>query len=140
MSQSQAQDNVPTEENSPGRVQSIALLSDVPIEEANRMAYKDMNAALYVLATLGFYAVIVVGAIAIEDIAIVFDFAGAVAVSAIAFFFPAHLYPAAIKKFKVPQSTEVKRNICLSYFFWLFGAINFSLGIFVAILNIVEGE
>ena len=104
------------------------------------MAYKDMNTALYVLATLSFYAIIVIGAISIKDIAIVFDFAGAVAVSAIAFFFPAYLYPAAVKKFNVQITSEVKRNICYSYFFWVFGVINFSLGIFVAILNIVEGE
>ena len=103
------------------------------------MAYKDMNTAIYVVATLSFYTVIVIGAISIKDIAIVFDFAGAVAVSAIAFFFPAYLYPAAVKKFNVEITPEVKRNICFSYFFWVFGAINFSLGIFVAILNIVEG-
>lgn len=104
------------------------------------MAYKDMNTSLYVIATLSFYAIIVVGAIAIKDIAIVFDFAGAIAVSAIAFFFPAYLYPAAVKKFEVTQTAEVRRNICLSYFFWVLGFINFSLGIFVAIYNIVEGE
>ena len=119
---------------------SVALLDHVPAEEANRMAYKDMNTALYVIATLAFYTVIVIGAIAIKDIAIVFDFAGAVAVSAIAFFFPAYLYPAAVKKFGVEQTPEVKRNICFAYCFWVLGAINFTLGIFVAILNIVEGE
>ena len=120
-------------------MQSIGILSEVPIEEANRMAYKDMNTALYVGATLSFYVIIIIGAIAIEDIAIVFDFAGAIAVSAIAFFFPAYLYPRAVEKFNVERTSEVRTNICLSYFFWVFGAINFSLGIFVAILNIVEG-
>ena len=102
------------------------------------MAYKDMNTALYVLATLSFYSIIVIGAISIEDITIVFDFAGAVAVSAIAFFFPAYLYPAAVKKFNVEITGEVKRYICYSYFFWAFGALNFTLGILVAISNLVS--
>ena len=133
------QEGSPSEVKQQRMVQSIGILSEVPIEEANRMAYKDMNTVLYVGATLSFYAIIVMGAIAIEDIAIVFDFAGAIAVSAIAFFFPAHLYPKAINKFNVEKTSEVKMNICLSYFFWVLGAINFSLGIFVAILNIVEG-
>ena len=98
-------------------MKSIALLNEVPAEEANRMAYKDMNSVYYVIATLSFYAVIVLGAIVIKDIAIVFDFAGAIAVSAIAFFFPATFYPMAVKKYKVERTWKVKRNICISYLF-----------------------
>ena len=116
---------------------SIALLNEVPAEEANRMAYKDMNNLYYVVATLSFYAIIVLGAIAIKDIAIVFDFAGAISVSAIAFFFPATFYPMAIKKYNIERTWKVKRNICISYFFIVLGLINFSLGIFVAVINIV---
>ena len=118
-------------------MKSMALLNDVPAEEANRMAYKDMNNFYYVTATLIFYAIIVIGAILIKDIAIVFDFAGAIAVSAIAFFFPATFYPIAIKKYNIERTWKVKRNICISYTFIVLGFINFSLGIFVAILNIV---
>ena len=101
------------------------------------MAYKEMNTVIYVIATLSFYIVIVTGAILIKDIAIVFDYAGAVSVSAIAFFLPAYLYPAAIKKFNVEITREVKRNICFSYFFRVFGAINFTLGIIVGTFNLV---
>ena len=119
-------------------MKSIALLNDVPVEEANRMAYKDMNAIYYVVATLTFYFIIVLGSIMIEDIAIVFDFAGAISVSAIAFFFPATLYPIAIKTYNIERTWKVKRNICLSYGFMVLGFINFSLGMFVAILNIVN--
>ena len=119
---------------------SVALLDHVPAEEVNRMAYKDMNTAIYVIATLSFYTVIVTGSILIKDIAIVFDYAGAVAVSAIAFFLPAYLYPAAVKKFNVEKTQEVKRNICVCYFFRVFGWINFTLGILVATFNLVAAN
>ena len=46
-------------------MKSIALLNEVPAEEANRMAYKDMNTFYYIAATLGFYAIIIIGAITI---------------------------------------------------------------------------
>lgn len=119
-------------------LKSIAMLNDIPVEEANRMAYKDMNAIYYVVATLTFFFIIVLGSILIKDIAIVFDFVGAISVSAIAFFFPATLYPIAIKKYNIERTWKVKRNICLSYGFIVLGIINLSLGIFVAILSIVN--
>ena len=81
---------------------SIEKLSAVPVQEVNRMAYKDMSRSLYLSATICLYALIVIGAIAVDNISVVFDFAGAGAVSAIAFFFPAYFYPRAVTKFKVP--------------------------------------
>ena len=122
-------------------MKSVALLDGIPVEESNRMAYKDMNPVMYVSASLGFYFIIIMGAIFIKDVAIIFDFAGAVAVSAIGFFFPATFYPIAVNKFKVERTWKVKRNVCLSYMFQVVGVINFVLGIFVAILAITsEGE
>ena len=75
---------------------STEKLSDIPVQEVNRMAYKDMSRSLYLSVTICFYALIVVGAIAVDNISVVFDFAGAGAVSAIAFFFPAYFYPKAV--------------------------------------------
>jgi len=98
-------------------MKSVALLDGIDVEESNRMAYKNMKTSYYVGASLGFYVIIIVGAIFIKDVAIIFDFAGAIAVSAIGFFFPATFYPIAIKKFNVERTWKVKRNICLSYFF-----------------------
>ena len=43
------------------------------------MAYKDMNSFYYVTASLAYYTLIIFGAIAIEDIATIFDFVGAIA-------------------------------------------------------------
>ena len=102
------------------------------------MAYKDMNNCYYLIATLSFYGIILMGSIAIPDISIVFEFASAIAVSAIGYFFPGYFYPLAIKKFNVEKTYKVKRNICLSYLFLVVGFINFSLGMFVAVYNIIE--
>ena len=66
------------------------------------MAYKTMKTAYYLIATLTYYIIIVFGSITIPGIDIVFDFVGAIAITAIAFLFPAYLYPQAVKKFNVP--------------------------------------
>jgi hypothetical protein len=67
-------------------------LSMMTTEEVNRMAYLDMRAPLYYGGTLGFYALVIVGSIVIPDVSIVFDFAAAFAISAIAFFVPSIVY------------------------------------------------
>ena len=120
------------------KTSAAEILETVPAEEANRMAYKDMKMSYYLTATLSFYAVIIAGSIAIPDIALVFDFASAIAVSAIGYFFPGYFYPLAIRKFGVQRTWKVKRNICISYVFLVLGSINFCLGIFVAIVNITS--
>ena len=104
------------------------------------MAYKDMNRTVYVSATLGFYALIVVGAIAITNISVVFNFVGAISVTAMVFCFPAYYFTQAVKKFNVVHTKEVKLNIFLSRLFWVLGAVNFSLSMFVAVQGVLAGE
>ena len=48
--------------------------------------------SLYLFGTFFFYIVVIIGAIVIPDVSIVLDFAGAVAVSALAFGFPGLFY------------------------------------------------
>ena len=67
-----------------------------------RTSYKTMKTSCYLIGTLTYYIIIVIGSITIPGIDIVFDFVGAIAITAIAFFFPAFLYPLAVKKFNVP--------------------------------------
>lgn len=40
-------------------------MTAVTIEQANRLAYKDMRLSYYLIGTLSFYAIIILGAIAI---------------------------------------------------------------------------
>ena len=120
-------------------MQSVEKLSILSIEEVNRMAYKDMNRTIYVLAALGLYALIVVGAIAISDISVVFNFVGALPITAMVFCFPAYYFMEAVRKFKVAHTKEVKQNILLSRLFWVLGGINFSLSMFVAIQGVMAG-
>jgi hypothetical protein len=58
-----------------------------------------MNTIYYVTATLGYYGVQMGGAIAVDDVATVFDFAAAFAITALAFIFPGMFYLMAEKKF-----------------------------------------
>ena len=44
-------------------MKSVALLDGIPVEESNRMAYKNMKTSYYVGASLGFYLIIILGAI-----------------------------------------------------------------------------
>ena len=81
-------------------------MRDTDAEETNRMAYKTMNTTTYALATLTYYAAIILGSIFIPSIDIVFEFVGAIAITSIAFLFPAYLYPRAVKKFNVPIKGE----------------------------------
>ena len=104
------------------------------------MAYKTMPMCLYLFATLGYYVVIIIGAISIPSIDIVFDFVGAIAITSIAFFFPAYLYPRAVKKFNVPIKGEVATNMKLSCIFMVVGVICMSLGIFSTVYAIYSGE
>ena len=114
-------------------------MKSVEAEDANRMAYKTMPMSYYLIASLIYYAAIVVGSITIPGIDIVFDFLGAIAITAIAFFFPAYLYPKAVKKFNVPIEGEIVTNIRLCCFFMFIGFICFALGMFSSIYAIVKG-
>ena len=58
-----------------------------------------MNYALYLVVTLGLFYLEVVGGIFIQNITIVFNFASALGVTCLAFWFPAGYYLLAVKKF-----------------------------------------
>lgn len=110
-------------------------MSMVTVEEANRMAYKDMRTSLYLIGTLGFYAIVIVGSIIITSVTIIFDFAAAFAVSAIAFIFPALFYMRGAKRF----GNSTKGYMYMSYAFFTLGCFNCALGITSTVLNILSG-
>lgn len=64
-------------------------MSTMSTAKTNRMAYKDMPYAIYLTTVLSLYFFIMTLAILISDITTVFDFASAIAITALAFFFPA---------------------------------------------------
>ena len=110
-------------------------LTAITQEEANRMAYKDMKTSLYLIGTLGFYAVVIVGSIVITSVTIIFDFAAAFAVSAISFVFPGLFYIKGAKRF----GKSTKYYMCMAYAFLCLGAFNCILGTTSTILNILAG-
>lgn len=64
------------------------------------MAYKDMKPILYLSVTLGLYGLEVIGAIFINNITTVFNFASALGVTCLAFWFPAGYYLLAERHFR----------------------------------------
>ena len=109
----------------------------MPAEEANRLAYKDMNTFYYVTGTLAMYMLIILGAIAIKDIAVIFNFVTAITGTAVQFLFPALFYRIAIKKFNVEKTYKVRRNLCLTWVYIVVGLINCLLSTFAAVIYIV---
>jgi len=110
------------------------ILSRVSAVEANRLAYKDMNMCYYVTATLTVYGLAILVAILIDDISKVFDFVGAISSSAQCFIFPSWFYLGATKQFGGANS-GLK---CSCYCFIVIGFLNFVLGIYAAIDNILK--
>ena len=108
-------------------------LTAVTTEESNRMAYKEMRMSYYLAGTLIFYAVIIIGAITIQSVSIIFDFASAFAVSATAFVFPGMFYLKAVKRF----GGERKKYTYMSYLYILLGGVNCVLGTTSTILSII---
>ena len=68
---------------------------------AQRMAYQEMNYALYVTITMIFYGLIVLLAMLLEDIEVIFNFVSAYSISCIAFFIPSIFYSKAVAKFGI---------------------------------------
>lgn len=103
------------------------------------MAYKEMKTIYYLIVTLIFYAIIVVGSIFILDITTIFDFASAIAVTAIAFLFPGWFYLLAVKEYgeKVPEHKKLK---CYAYMFLVLTVLNFVLGMYSSIYSVITGE
>ncbi len=104
--------------------------------EVNRMAYKDMKNSLYLVGTLGFYMVVIVGSIYIPTVTTVFDFVAAFAISAIAFGFPGLFYLKGAKRFGKPSLYYTR----MSYLFITIGCVNCVLGLSSTVLNIVVGS
>lgn len=91
---------------------------------AQRKAYLEMNYCLYVLCTLGYYAMIVLLSLVLTDIGTVFDFISAYAGSLQTFFIPALLYRNAVKKFGADTSDpEVSSRLGLCYVFYFLGTL-----------------
>ena len=118
------------------RKSAIANLTLVPACEANRMAYKDMNYCGYIAITLILYALQMIGALVVNDISTVFEFISAIAVTCVGFWFPAHYYLLAEKKYGKDKPQNVAMHV-LSYCFYGVGLFNFIVGMFAAVLNIL---
>jgi hypothetical protein len=103
-------------------------------KKADRMAYKDMNLATYVTVSLSLYTIELVGAIFINDITTVFDFASAIAVSFISFWFPSIYYLIAEKRYG--KYNRYYHN--MAWFLNILGVFNFALGISTGVLSIVN--
>jgi len=58
-----------------------------------------MKLSYYLFGTLGFYAIIIVGAITIQNVTTIFDFAAAFAITATAFIFPGLFYLKGVNRF-----------------------------------------
>lgn len=68
------------------------MMSVVSTAKAQKLAYKTMNPILYVVCTMACYGVIVVASCFLKSITNIFDFASAIAISCLAFLFPACFY------------------------------------------------
>jgi hypothetical protein len=109
-------------------------LSMIPSSETNRLAYKDMKMSYYISGTLIFYCVIIIGAILIPNVTIIFDFAGAFAISALAFVFPAMFYLKGAEKFG-NGSISLSR---LAYLYLVLGFLNCCIGLTSIIIGIIN--
>jgi hypothetical protein len=109
------------------------LNSVVSVREANRMAYKDMKLSLYLCITLGLFGLEVIGAIFIDNITTVFNFASAFGVTCLAFWFPAGYYLLAEKRFKKDEASYK----ITSYVLFAMGFANFFVGIAAAVIGII---
>ena len=100
-----------------------------------RKAYNEMNYALYLICSMGFYTLIVFLAMVLEDISTIFDFVSAYAVSCIAFIIPAEFYRRGVRKFNIDsEDSSVSTRLTICYIFYGLGALNGVLGISSAIL------
>lgn len=86
------------------RIKSAAMMSHVSAAVAQQIAVSDMNIGVYVGITVGFYALIVLLAMLIEDISSIFDFVSAYSISSLAFFIPGMFYRKAVHKFNADMN------------------------------------
>jgi F0F1-type ATP synthase assembly protein I len=99
-------------------------LASVAGEHLNQLAYKSMNPAIYVVTTIGLYAVEIYLAIVVNDIGNVFGFIGTIAGTSLSFFIPSVLFCQGIKLFASERFK--KRNSGL----YTVSIVNFVIGIF----------
>lgn len=130
-----SEDNV-RESRATGLSNAKASLSRMTAAETNRLAYKDMPMKWYIFGTLAFYVVVIIGSIFINSVSIVLDFAGAFAVSALAFLFPGMFYIKGVARFGQGQ----KFYNCLAKTYIGIAVFNCILGITSTILNILTSE
>jgi hypothetical protein len=76
-------------------------------------------------------------AIIITDISTIFDFASAIAITAMAFIFPGLFYKLAVKKYG--KGNEDKCDNCWATAFLIIGFCNFILGMYSSISNVITG-
>ena len=95
-----------------------------------------MNIYYYVIATVTYYGIQMGGAIIISDVSTIFDFASAIAITALAFIFPGLFYLMAEKKYGQGKNLK-KCDHIWAVSFLVIGTVNFLLGIFSAIVGVL---
>ena len=91
-----------------------------------------MKPVYYYTATLLFYGIQMGLAVVISDIGTIFDFASAIAISALAFIFPGMFY----KMAKAKYAKDIPTDKCDNYWstaFLIIGSVNFCLGMYSSI-------
>lgn len=79
-------------------------------------------------------------AIIITDISTIFDFASAIAITALAFIFPGMFYKLAKAKYGKDIHTDSdKCDNCWATAFLIIGCVNFCLGMYSSINNVISG-
>ena len=92
-----------------------------------------MNYGIYLTVVLTLYVIQLLCAWKVNDITTVFDFASAIAVSFISFWFPSVYYLIAEKRYGNGNKYSHNMAIALN----ILGVLNFGLGMSTGILNIV---
>ena len=119
---------------------SMAVMSRMSAAVAQRLATKEMSFAVYLICTIGFYALIVFLAMVLKDISSIFDFVSAYSVSSLAFFIPAFFYRKAVKKFNVEVTRQIEGRLRIALILIPIGCLNAVLGITSAIIVIAGLE
>ena len=122
------------------RMHSQAVMSRMSAAVAQHLATKEMSYVMYLVCSIGFYALIVFLAMVLKDISSIFDFVSAYSISSLAFFIPAFFYRSAVKKFNVPMTREVQNRLRTACILIPIGCLNAVLGITSAIIVVAGLE